>query len=629
MSSVVAIVALLACLCAAGGFALWRFGVVSRERAMAARFVKRQMQAAGASGAPGATPRAESTNSHSRVMLEAARAWTVLVNLMRRAGVRKPRVLIAMTLGVAACASLWAGSRAGAMFGLGVALFVFVAIYAVLSWCAQKRHQRITRQLPPFLDGIVRLIVIGHSVPAAFQATLAGAEAPLRECLDRALPMLRTGMEIDHAMAAVARMYRVRELELVGSVLRVSVKYGALGRHARPHGRLDARSRTGRSRTDRAIDGNAHVVVGPRIAADRARRGGHRDEPAVFRHDVDRPVRQVSRLCGRRLADDGRVAVVSTGEAEDMNMTPNLLAVAALAIGSVAAALSGAIALSRYGRMQRSVRPLDQALNHRAAPAAPSPDNAANEVPTRGLIAAIGRASAGWLDTPVGCVAVALEDGCLLERCGYMDARARGFFLAARIAGAFGAPLVLALAHVGAQSSRWPLYYFIAIACGFMAPKWFVRRKAAARQQAVSSELPMFVDLLHLLQGVGLSLDQSLQVMIHDFSNVLPVLARELAMAQAQFVTGRTREQSLKRLATSYENEDLAAVVRLIIQVEQHGGVVQEPLRQFGDRLRERIGKLTVKMTGVMVVTLLLALLIVTAGPGFIAISHSLSNLHR
>jgi tight adherence protein B len=107
-----------------------------------------------------------------------------------------------------------------------VAALACVGAYAWLSWRAQKRRQQIARQLPTFLDGIVRLIVIGHSVPAAFQTSLAGTEAPLRECLDRALPMLRTGMEIDHALAAVARADGVRELELVGSVLRVSVKFG-------------------------------------------------------------------------------------------------------------------------------------------------------------------------------------------------------------------------------------------------------------------------------------------------------------------------------------------------------------------------------------------------------------------
>jgi tight adherence protein C len=191
--------------------------------------------------------------------------------------------------------------------------------------------------------------------------------------------------------------------------------------------------------------------------------------------------------------------------------------------------------------------------------------------------------------------------------------------------------------HGAAHGARFVLLLFMALSAGFMAPKWFVRRRANARQSAVNSELPMFVDLLRLLQGVGLSLDQSLQVMIQDFRNVLPVLSMELALAQAQFATGRTREQSMKRLSTSYDNEDLAAIVRLIVQVEKHGGAVQEPLRQFGDRLREtrrallreRIGKLTVKMTGVMVITLLPALLIVTAGPGFIAVVRSLSALHR
>lgn len=45
--------------------------------------------------------------------------------------------------------------------------------------------------------------------------------------------------------------------------------------------------------------------------------------------------------------------------------------------------------------------------------------------------------------------------------------------------------------------------------------------------------------------------------------------------------------------------------------------------------LRERIGRLTVKMTGVVIVTLLPALLIVTAGPGMIAVLHALSDAQR
>jgi tight adherence protein C len=147
----------------------------------------------------------------------------------------------------------------------------------------------------------------------------------------------------------------------------------------------------------------------------------------------------------------------------------------------------------------------------------------------------------------------------------------------------------------------------------------------------------MLVDLLRLLQGVGLSLDQSLQVMVGDFRGVLPVLSRELEIAQRQFAAGRSREQSLQRIAASYDNEDLRAIVRLLIQVDRHGGAVQEPLKQFGERLREarramlreRVGRLAVKMTGVMVLTLLPALMIVTAGPGILSVTHALSNIKR
>jgi hypothetical protein len=90
-----------------------------------------------------------------------------------------------------------------------------------------------------------------------------------------------------------------------------------------------------------------------------------------------------------------------------------------------------------------------------------------------------------------------------------------------------------------------------------------------------------------LLQGVGLSLDQSLQIMATDFSHVLRVLGYELTLANNQYSRGRTREHSLHRLATLHKNENLRGLVSLLVQVDKHGGAVQEPLRVFSDRLRE------------------------------------------
>lgn len=176
---------------------------------------------------------------------------------------------------------------------------------------------------------------------------------------------------------------------------------------------------------------------------------------------------------------------------------------------------------------------------------------------------------------------------------------------------------------------------FMGFALGYMGPKWLMLLKAKERRRRAAEELPLLIDLLRLLQGVGLSIDQSLNVIENEFSSSLPILSKELQIAAQQYLNGRTREQSLRRFSTIFNNEDMSAIARLIIQVDRYGGAVQQPLQQFSDRVREqrkldmkeKIGKLTVKMTGVMVVALLPALLIITGGAGFLAIVRALSKI--
>lgn len=243
-----------------------------------------------------------------------------------------------------------------------------------------------------------------------------------------------------------------------------------------------------------------------------------------------------------------------------------------------------------------------------------------------------------WLDTRLGRLLVADEDRKLIDQCGFPSLRAQLVFLIGRIALAISLPVVVYFAWGFEHPQRQVFAVLVgAFVIGFMTPKWLLARQAAVRRERVAHELPLFVDLLKLLQGVGLSLDQSLQIMATDFSHVLRVLGYELALANRQYSQGRTREHSLLRLATLHKNENLAGLVALLVQVDRHGGAVQEPLRQYSDRLREhrraelkeRIGKITVKMTGVMVITLLPALIIVTAGPGFLAVFRSLGALAK
>lgn len=120
-----------------------------------------------------------------------------------------------------------AGAVAGQWLGAVSALVVALAVAAFAAWNRVRRlHKKLLSQLPGFLDGVVRLMTIGSSVPAAFQNSIANTEAPLRQCLVQAIHLQRAGKELDQAVLQVGRTYKVEELVLVASVLRLSVRYG-------------------------------------------------------------------------------------------------------------------------------------------------------------------------------------------------------------------------------------------------------------------------------------------------------------------------------------------------------------------------------------------------------------------
>lgn len=317
---------------------------------------------------------------------------------------------------------------------------------------------------------------------------------------------------------------------------------------------------------------------------------------------------------------------------------------ALMVLVALALLLLGLAMIRRALRQNKNQQAVERALSLRTARQRPFVMNAEKgEKPGgfSGFLSAAAAVGARWSTQRFSQLLLAEEDRQLIESAGYTDqGRARALFLFSRAVLGVGLPLLSLtwsgqLSLGGNRAFGALLSIFLGFALGMMLPKWTVQRHARQRKADVKEELPLFVDLLRLLQGVGLSIDQSLHVVVHDFREVMPVLASELAVAVEQYIRGRSREQSLARLAHAFDNEDLAAICRLIVQIDQHGGAVQQPLHQFSERLREqrkldlkeRVGKLTVKMTGVMVLTLMPALLIITGGAGFLAIIRALSSL--
>ncbi len=128
-------------------------------------------------------------------------------------------VAIAVAVGAAAMLS-GAVSALGllAMLSIGGAFMVWLRVQAM--------RRQIIRQLPGFLDVIVRLIVMGNSTQAAFQTAVSGAKHPLRLHMDNAMGLVSAGVDIDQALLQVARKVRIEELFLLASILGLGVRYG-------------------------------------------------------------------------------------------------------------------------------------------------------------------------------------------------------------------------------------------------------------------------------------------------------------------------------------------------------------------------------------------------------------------
>jgi len=120
--------------------------------------------------------------------------------------------------------------------GTAWALPVLLAVYAVLVWLwlrsrIEKRRQQLIRQMPDFLDSVVRLATVGNSLPMAFQTAATTVPLPLRSVLDRTMVSVRGGLELDQALQMASQPYHLEAFELLHVVLGTAVRMGGRADH--------------------------------------------------------------------------------------------------------------------------------------------------------------------------------------------------------------------------------------------------------------------------------------------------------------------------------------------------------------------------------------------------------------
>lgn len=202
------------------GAALWlwqRAGQRSRQDVSAA-FVNQQIQ--GRQGLPATVASAPGV-SRQHVQAEALR------HFLLRAGIPHPSSRLYLKLSVPGLVLIALAAVFGGWLSALGTLLLYGLLVSFNFWLRISRLQRtMLRQLPGFLDTMVRLVTIGNSIGSAFQAAIVTADGPLRVVLDRANRQVQAGVELEYALRKEAQIFRFRDLDLVAAVIGVAGRFG-------------------------------------------------------------------------------------------------------------------------------------------------------------------------------------------------------------------------------------------------------------------------------------------------------------------------------------------------------------------------------------------------------------------
>lgn len=225
----------------------------------------------------------------------------------------------------------------------------------------------------------------------------------------------------------------------------------------------------------------------------------------------------------------------------------------------------------------------------------------------------------------------------LLDQLGWRSNQRRVLFFAIQI----GLPVLLTLVAVMVQTGmeeppKMPfLLPFIAFAVGYLIPKRVLAAQVSKRQERLAQEISLMIPMLRMLFDVGMTVEQALRVLSSEGRKILPELSRELRQLLVRVDAGLELGQELRELSELLKVDDLTDCFTILVQLVYQGSGAMASLLSLkellDDRrmtgLQERVSKMSAKMSVVMMLFLFPALLIILAGPGFVAIIQAMRNM--
>ena len=170
---------------------------------------------------------------------------------------------------------------------------------------------------------------------------------------------------------------------------------------------------------------------------------------------------------------------------------------------------------------------------------------------------------------------------------------------------------------------------------GIMIPRLVLQRLVKRYRRKLEEALPDTVDLLGIVLGTGLAMDQAMMRVSEEMAYIYPELAREFATVVMQVRAGQERTVAFNQLVRRTGIEDVKSLAAMIIQSEKFGTSLSQALKVYAEALRQRrrlraetaVGKAGIKMLFPMVLFILPALFVVALVPAMLSVLKDLKLL--
>jgi tight adherence protein C len=174
-----------------------------------------------------------------------------------------------------------------------------------------------------------------------------------------------------------------------------------------------------------------------------------------------------------------------------------------------------------------------------------------------------------------------------------------------------------------------------AIVLGYFIPEQVLLSLRRRHRLNLQAALPDTTDMLSIVLGAGLSLDQAIARVSDELRFVYPELADEFYWMTLEVQAGQERSVAFQHMAKRTGLMDLRSLASMIVQAERFGTGLAQGLRIYADSLRTRrrldieatINKAGVKMVFPIVLFILPALFVVIMVPGVLSILRDLQSL--